>query len=85
MNFLLILIIISITEVNSNSLNSFGFIGVTSNLYKDKFSNTFSKTTEFIPDSDGIFFYSPSFSKEPLNVDKEKTHYNLNLTIRKKK
>jgi hypothetical protein len=84
MNYLILFVILIITEVYSNSLNTFGFIGVTSNQYKDKFSTNFSKTTEFIPDSDGIFFYSPSLSKEPVNLENDKTHYNLNLTIRKK-
>ena len=84
MIYFIIFINLLITEVYSNSLNTFGFIGVTSNLYKDKIINYSSKTTEFIPDSDGIFFYSPSFFKEPLNLEKDKTHYNLNLTIRKK-
>jgi hypothetical protein len=84
MIYFIIFINLLITEVYSNSSNTFGFIGVTSNLYKDKIINYSSKTTEFIPDSDGIFFYSPSFSKEPLNLEKDKTHYNLNLTIRKK-
>lgn len=84
MIYFIIFINLLITEVYSNSSNTFGFIGVTSNLYKDKIINYSSKTTEFIPDSDGIFFYSPSFSKEPLNLEKDKTHYNLNFTIRKK-
>jgi len=84
MSYIIIFLIIMITEVKSDSFNTFGFIGVTSNIYKDKVNNNMIKTTEFIPDSDGIFFYSPSLIKEKGNLESEKTHYNINLTVRKK-
>lgn len=70
-------------DLRANPLHSFGFIGVKNQILRESSPSFQIKTGELIPETDGIFYYSPSIQKFSSDPNSDKINYDLKLYIKK--
>jgi hypothetical protein len=76
--------IFNFLDLSANPLHSFGFIGIQNQFQKESSKTINLKTVEYIPETEGIFFYSPSTQKLTTDPSSDKINYDLKLYVRKK-
>ncbi len=80
----MVLYLLDLTYLIANPLHSFGFIGVKNQIHRESSQSLNLKTIEFLPETEGIFYYSPSLQKNSQDSSSEKVNYDLKLYVRKK-